>query len=61
MRIFDNSENDRHEKGVLTCQGCEQPARLHPTCGGVLHAEKRPAHEVDGIYIYRCDRCHEYA
>jgi hypothetical protein len=60
MRVFDNSGNDRHEEGILDCRACEQPAKSHPGCGGVLHVEKRPAHEADGMYIYRCDKCGEY-
>jgi hypothetical protein len=60
MRIFDDSKSDRHEQGELNRRACEQPAKPHAECGGVLHAEKRPAHEADGMYIYRCDKCGDY-
>jgi hypothetical protein len=60
MRLFEDSDNDRHEKGDLKCLACEKPAKLHTECGGVLHAERRPANQADGMYIYRCDGCGEF-
>ena len=60
MRVFDDSENDRHRPGDLNCSACEQPAKPHFKCGGVFHVEKRATDEDDGIYIYRCDNCEEY-
>jgi hypothetical protein len=60
MKVFDDSENDHHEAGSLNCQACERPPKPHPQCGGVFHVENRPAHQVDAMLIYRCDRCGEY-